>query len=65
MNTINKVKQTHIVPDSFDAIILKLFIVLPNMDPVLENWSFYHKINNDCYTRKGATVTILSIKPFP
>lgn len=37
MNTINKVKHHHMVPDSFEAIILKLFIVLPNTEPVLEN----------------------------
>lgn len=41
INTTNKVKTHHIVPDSFSAITLKLFIVLPSTEPVFENWSFY------------------------
>lgn len=41
IHTINNVKQHHIVPDSFEAMILKLFMVLPKIDPVFENWLFY------------------------
>lgn len=41
MNTTNRVKQHHIVPDSFEAITLKLSMVFPSTDPVFENWSFY------------------------
>lgn len=70
MNTTNRVKQHHIVPDSFEAITLKLSMVFPSTDPVFENWSFYsetglYKQRISHPFQPPLTLTIWSMKLLP